>query len=78
MPLLVSSSMQRLDPPIKCAICGHPILWKQSRVTDNGELVHEECLLAKRKSAPDPRGVESVMLGSSAPLASLPICITTA
>jgi len=47
MPLLVSSPRQKLDPPMKCVICGHPILWKQSRVTDDGKLVHEECLAAK-------------------------------
>lgn len=47
MPLLVSSPNQRLDPPIKCVMCSHPILWKESRVTDDGKLVHEECLAAK-------------------------------
>jgi hypothetical protein len=47
MPLLVSSPRQKLDPPMKCVICGHPILWKQARVTDDGKLVHEECLAAK-------------------------------
>lgn len=47
MPLLVSSPMQRLDPPLKCVRCGHPILWKESRVTDDGRLVHEACLAAK-------------------------------
>jgi hypothetical protein len=49
MPLLVSSPMQRLDPPMKCVICGHPILWKESRVTDDGKLGHEECLAALLK-----------------------------
>jgi hypothetical protein len=34
---------------MKCVVCGDPILWKQSRVTDDGELVHDECLLTKRK-----------------------------
>lgn len=49
MPLLVSSPMHRLDPPLKCFICGHPILWKEPRVTDDGKFVHEECLLTKSK-----------------------------
>jgi len=49
MPLLVSSQRQRLDPPMKCVICGHPILWKDSRVTDDGKLVHDDCLMTKRK-----------------------------
>jgi hypothetical protein len=53
MPLLVSSQRQRLDPPMKCVICGQPILWKQSRVTDDGKLVHEECLAAKLTSTID-------------------------
>jgi hypothetical protein len=47
MPLIVSSPRQKLDPPMKCVLCGHPILWKESRVTDDGKLVHEECLAAK-------------------------------
>lgn len=47
MPLLVSSPNQRLDPPMKCFLCGHPILWRESRVTDDGKLVHEQCLVAK-------------------------------
>ena len=50
MPLLVSSPMQRLDPPRKCVICGNSILWKESRMTDDGKLVHEECLVAKVKN----------------------------
>ena len=49
VPLLVSSPMQRLDPPMKCVICGYPILWKESRVMDYGKLVHDECFLTKRK-----------------------------
>ena len=49
MPLLVSSPMQRLDPLMKCVICGHPILWNESRVTDDGKLGHEDCLAAKLK-----------------------------
>jgi len=49
MPLLLSSPMQRLDPPRKCVICGNPILWKESRMTEDGKLVHEECLVAKLK-----------------------------
>jgi len=34
---------------MKCVICGYPILWKESRVTDDGKLVHDECFLTKRK-----------------------------
>ena len=49
MPLLPSSPVQRLDPPMKCAICGHPILWKESGMTEDQKVVHEECLLAKLK-----------------------------
>jgi hypothetical protein len=53
MPLLLSSPMQRVDPPMKCAICGHPILWKELRTTDYGSLVHEACLAAKFKNNSD-------------------------
>jgi hypothetical protein len=49
MPLLLSSPMQKLDPPMKCAICGRPILWKEPRMTDNGKLAHEECSMTKLK-----------------------------
>ena len=54
MPLLVSSPMHILDPAIKCDICGKPILWKESKVTDDGFPVHEACLLAKNKEHTGP------------------------
>ena len=34
---------------MKCAICARQILWKDCRVTNDGQLAHEECLASKLK-----------------------------
>jgi hypothetical protein len=39
--------MPILDPLIKCAICGKPISLEQSKVSEDGKPVHEQCYLAK-------------------------------
>jgi|GraSoiStandDraft_15_1057317.scaffolds.fasta_scaffold609762_2 hypothetical protein len=44
-----STAMQPPDPLIRCAICGKPISLEQSKVTEDGRAVHEECYVAKLK-----------------------------
>ena len=39
--------MQILAPTIKCAICGKPISLEESKATEEGKPVHEDCYVAK-------------------------------
>ena len=50
------TAMQPPDPLIRCAICGKPISLEQSKVTEDGRAVHEECYVAKLKGQNLERG----------------------
>ena len=41
--------MQILDPLIKCTFCGKPISLEESKVSENGKPIHEECYIARLK-----------------------------
>jgi hypothetical protein len=57
--------MQILDPLIKCAICGKPISLEQSKVSEDGKPVHEECYVrsSRRKSPGLGRVLAELMVG---------------
>ncbi len=42
------------DPAVKCAICGEPISLEESKITEDGKPVHEDCYVAKITSKPPP------------------------
>jgi len=39
--------MQILDATVKCEICGKPISLEESKATEDGKPVHEDCYVAK-------------------------------